>query len=104
MSKYALFNDSKIYTYMRTLSGLKDLPSVLCYGSVQVTSGPVKVELFNTFFHSVFNTVSDTFSDLSTSCENTLSSINISLEDTFRALGSLDPSKAMGEMVFPPLS
>ena len=96
------FNGLKNYTYMRTLSELKNLPCVLCYGFVLANSGSEKAELFNIFFHSAFNTVSDTSSDLSTSHENTLSSIDISLEVTFGALGSLDPLKPMGRDGIPP--
>ena len=72
-------------------------------GLVTASIASEKAELLNQLFHSVFNTSLDNcpqyFSSLPTS---SLSSIDISYEDTFMALTSLDSSKAMGGDGIPP--
>ena len=79
------------------ISGQHNLPTVLCHRSATATSRAEKAEVLNYFFHSVFNVSSGTLQlDTSLCPEGSLSSINISLSDTFIGLASLDPSKAMG--------
>ena len=97
VTKFAFSNDSRIYQYIRNLSGQRNLPTVLRHGSAMATSRAEKAELLNYFFHSVFNVSSGTLQlDTSLCPEGSLSSIHISLSDTFIGLASLDPSKAMG--------
>ena len=103
VTKFAFSNDSRIYQYIRNLSGQRNLPTVLCHRSAMSTSRAEKAELLNYFFHSVFNVSSGTLQlDIFLCPEGSLSPINISLSDTFIGLASLDPSKAMGGDGIPP--
>ena len=103
VTKFAFSNDSRIYQYIRNLSGQRNLPTVLHHRSAMSTSRAEKAELLNYFFHSVFNVSSGTLQlDTSVCPEGSLSSINISLSYTFIGLASLDPSKAMGGDGIPP--
>ena len=97
VTNFAFSNDSRIYQYIRNLSGQNNLPTVLCHGSAMATSRAKKAELLNYFFHSVFNVSSGSLQlDTSLCPKDSLFSVNISLSDTFIGLASLDPSKAMG--------
>ena len=102
VTNFAFSNDPKIYQYMRSFSRQSDLPGVMHLGSRSATSGADKAELFNCFFQSVFNVTANTPPDTFTTSNGSLSSIDISLSDTFTALSALDPSKAMGGDGIPP--
>ena len=66
-------------------------------GLVTASTASEKAELLNHLFHSVFNTSLGNCSQESSSLPtSSLSSTDISYEDTFMPLTSLDPSKAMG--------
>ena len=104
IKKFAYSNDPKIYHYLKSLSRSNSLPSTIHHGSVTATMKSDKAELFNKFFHSVFTTNYEHCSQDSPSFPNSsLCSIDISHDDTFTALASLDPSKAMGGDRIPPI-
>ena len=104
VKNYAHSNDSKIYSYLKSLSRSNSLPSTMQHGSVTATTQSDKAELFNQFFHSVFTTSYEHCSqDRSSFPNSSLCSIEISLDDTFTALASLDSSKAMGGDKIPPI-
>ena len=103
VTNFARSNDSKIYSYIRSLTRHNSLPSVVQHGSVTASTASEKAELLNQFFHSVFNTSLDNCpQDFSSLPSSSLSSIDFSYEDTFLALTSLDSSKAMGGDGIPP--
>ena len=74
----------------------------MSWGSNKATTAVDKANLFNRFFYSVFNSHSNTLSSRSFP-KSSLCSVNISLQDTFNALSSLDCSKAMGGDGIPPI-
>ena len=104
VTEFSFSNDSRVYHYIKSLSGQNKLPDVMFWGSDSASTAAGKANLFNEFFHSVFNGNVDTLT-LDTLCfpDSSLCSINISLEDTFTTLTSLDPSKAMGGDGIPPI-
>ena len=94
----------KIYRYIRSLSGHVSLPDIMYWDSTSAQSDSDKANLFNKFFHSVFTVdIESTTPHVSTLPASSLCSIDISLEDTFLALSSCDPSKAMGGDGIPPM-
>ena len=104
VSNFAFSNDSKIYRYIRSLSGHVSLPDIMYWDSASAQSDSDKANLFNKFFHSVFTVdIESTTPHASTLPASSLCSIDISLEDTFLALSSCDPSKAMGGDGIPPM-
>ena len=101
---FAFSNDSRIYDYIRTFSKSGGIPSSLQYQSQLITSAPEKANAFNNFFHSVFNHSSaEVAPDKLPHPDHSLSSISITIEDTFQVLSSLNPSKAMGGDGIPPV-
>ena len=104
VSNFAFSNDSKIYHYIRSLSGHVNLPDTMYWDSISAQSDSDKANLLNKFFHSVFTVdIEPATPDSSTIPASSLCSIDISLEDTFLALSSCDPSKAKGGDGIPPL-
>ena len=74
------------------------------YQSLTLTSDLDKANSFNEFFHSVFNSsTTDPSLDCHSFPNKSICSISISEHDTFLALSSLDPSKAMGGDGIPPI-
>ena len=74
------------------------------FGSEEVSEDLDKANFFNWFFHSVFNDHSTLPSyESSTIPADSLSSISISIHDTWDALVTLDTTKAMGCDGIPPL-
>ena len=101
VSNFAFSNDSKIYQYIRSLSGKDKLPKVMFCNWFSVVTAVEKADLFNEFFHSVFSTNSDTPSlNISSVPDCSLCSISITLEDTFYALSTLTPPKLWEEIVY----
>ena len=103
MSNFAFLNDSKMYRYIRSLSGQVKLPDVLYHDTTSACSAAEKANLFNSFFYSVFSANTDPITLDTSFPDSSFCSINISLEDTYTALTSLDPSKAMGGDGIPPI-
>ena len=101
---FAFNHDHKIYRYIRNLSGQSQLPATMYFGSEEVSEDVDKANFFNRFFHSVFNDRSTLPSyESSTIPADSLSSISISIHDTWDALVTLDTTKAMGCDGIPPL-
>ena len=89
---------SVIYSYIRSISNPNVLPSTLHLDNTFAASDLDKASLFNKYFHSVFTRSSfqlPPIGELETP-PSSLSDISISELDVFRALRSLDVSKAKG--------
>ena len=87
-----------IYSYIRSISNPNVLPSTLHLDNTFAASDLDKASLFNKHFHSVFTRSSfqlPPIGELETP-PSSLSDISISELDVFRALRSLDVSKAKG--------
>ena len=102
MSNFTFNNDSRIFRYIRSLSGQVKLPDVMHQDSTSASTAAGKANLFSKFFHSVFSTNTDPMTLDNSFPDSSLCSINISLDDTYTALTSLDSSKAMGGDGIPP--
>ena len=91
-------NPWQLYRYLRQFSYTHSILQYVSFKSVSVSDTHSKVDLFNSFFNSVFSSshfVLPPMSQLPT-LSNHLSSIDISSEDVYTALLSLDPTKAFG--------
>ena len=96
VDKFAFSNDNTIYSYIRSLLHSNSLPNVVSFGNKSESSDEGKACLFNSFFHSVF-LPDDASAPLSLQTPaQTLNSIEISIQNVFSALVSLNPSKATG--------
>ena len=104
VTKFAYSDDNQIYKYIKSLSGHKGLPAELSYGFSIASTPTLKANFFNQFFSSVFTVHSALPSfDLFTSPTDSLSSINITSDETLTGILSLNPTKAMGGDGIPPL-
>ena len=107
VSNFAFSNDFAIYNYIKSFSNCRGIPPTVSHGSVSATSPTEKANLFNEFFYSVFNSTSVSFPSSSLSLlpfpDSSLCSIDISEEEVYCVLTSLDPSKATGGDGIPPL-
>ena len=91
-------NPRLLYRYLRHFSCTPSIPECVSYNSVYASNTHSKVDLFNSFFNSFFSSsdlVLPPMSQLPTP-SNHLSSINVSSEDVYTALSSLDHTKALG--------
>ena len=91
-------NPSKIYSYLRTITGGNTIPLCVNLGSTSAVSDYDKASLFNQYFHSVFTNsdfILPAISNLPTP-SSVIDEISITESDVYKALASLDPSKAMG--------
>ena len=97
VTNFALSNNSKIYSYIKSFSKHSDLPPTISFDSVQATNSADKAAVFNRFFHSIFNNKSPAPStkDLYVP-EEQLCTITFSEMETYEALSSVNPSKASG--------
>ena len=88
----------KIYNYIRSLSRHNMLPPTMYLNSIPSITDSEKASLFNQYFHSVFTSSSYVLPPMSSlpTPNATLNNIDITEEDVFDALCSLDPSKASG--------
>ena len=91
-------NNSKIFKYIRTVSGQGSIPSSIGFESISASTDFEKATLFNIYFHSIFTKSSFALPQMDTlplpqSCR---SDISISEYDVYDALVSLDPQKSMG--------
>ena len=95
--KFAFSNDNAIFKYIHGLLKSNALPNTVTFGGESATSDVDKAHLFNTFFHSVFSSdvSSPPFSSLSEPALS-LDAIDITVQDVYSALISLDPSKTTG--------
>ena len=91
-------NSSAIYSYIRSISNQSVIPPTLHLDNIVAVSDSDKASLFNGYFHSVFTRSSFQLPpsrELETP-PSILSDIAISELDVFRALRSLDVTKAKG--------
>jgi len=92
-----LLTSSKIYQHIRNLSSI---PSTMFYESASATNDIHKASLFNKYFNSVFSTSTtstpSTNESLDTDVHHHLVSIDLTNEDTYNALISLDLHKTTG--------
>ena len=98
LSEHSPTESSKIYNYIKSLSRHDTLPPTMYLNSTPALSDSEKVSLFNHYFHSVFTSspfVIPPMSFLPTP-NSTLNNIDITVEDVYEALCSLDLSKASG--------
>ena len=49
-------NSSFVYKYVRSITGSYNLPATLCLGEKSSSCDKVIAQLFNEYFHSIFNT------------------------------------------------
>ena len=89
---------SKIYNYIKSLSRYDTLPPTMYLNSTPALSNSEKASLFNHYFHSVFTSSPFVLPPLSSlpTPNSTLNNIDITIEDVYEALCSLDLSKASG--------
>ena len=90
-------DNSKILKYIRYVSRQKSLPPT-SFESLTAASDATKLNLFNTYFHSVFTKSSYILPhvDMLPSPQSTLSDISTSEDDVYSALVSLDTTKSVG--------
>ena len=55
VTEFSFSNDSRVYHYIKSLSGQNKLLDVMYWGSDSASTAAGKANLFNEFFHSVFN-------------------------------------------------
>ena len=97
VNTFASSNSSKIYSYIRSLSRSHTLPQTMRLNSSASTDSE-KATLFNHYFHSVFTSSSYILPPVFSLPEpsSSLNDLHITESDTFKALNSIDPSKAPG--------
>lgn len=97
VDKFTFSNDNAIYRYIHGLLKLNALLNTVTFGDESATSDEDKAHLLNFFFHSafLFDMSSPSFSSLSQPALS-LDAIDITVQDVYSALISLDPSKATG--------
>uniref|UniRef100_A0A1X7VUC2 Reverse transcriptase domain-containing protein n=1 Tax=Amphimedon queenslandica TaxID=400682 RepID=A0A1X7VUC2_AMPQE len=96
--------DPGIYRYIWSLSGKPPLPSVDHFNSNKADSPLSIANLFNQFFHLVYNTSSSSSIDPPSSFPDiSICNIDISMQDIFDALTSIQVDKAMGGDGIPPI-
>lgn len=104
VENFASRKDPGLFRYIRSLSGKSAIPSVVHSNSCEATSPLSIANLFNQYFHSVYNTSSFSPPDPPQSFpDNSICSIDVSPEDTFEVLTSLHTDKAMGGDGIPPI-
>ena len=92
--------NSKIYDYIRSLSNNSSIPSTVFLNSSSATTDLEKANLFNSFFHSVYNPSQSGTLPLPSSepivSYPSIANISFTELEVFSALSSLDPAKSMG--------
>ena len=100
INDFANSNQSKVFSYIRSLTKSDPIPVSVFYNDSCVSNDKQKAMLFNNYFYSVFTPTTcdqplpNKSIDINTNQH--LISINVSEEDTINALISLDPQKAVG--------
>ena len=82
--QFSSSNNSRIYKYIRSITGNSSIPFTVDLDSVHATADPDKASLFNTHFHSIFTHSSFELPSLeslstpaSTICDFTISSFHL---------------------------
>ena len=84
-----------VYRYIRNLSKTKSIPPTVYLETSTASFDELKSQLFNCYFHSVFNKPSHNYDDTQQQL-NSLSSLTVTEAEVFEALSQLDTSKAVG--------
>ena len=98
INNYASSRDSGIYRYIHDLTNSRSLPLILHTDSTAVTTDIDKANAFNQYFYSIVRhdtstTLSNEYLPNTSSC---ICSIDISVEEVFDALITINPNKASG--------
>lgn len=101
VSDFASKESNRIYKYLRLFTKQSSLPSSPHLDTKSESSSLGVATIFNQFFQSVFNPATDSPSDdqhpnPAMVQSSTLSNIEITLNDVYKSLYSLNTSKAMG--------
>jgi len=98
VNDFAFSNSAKIFQHVRNITKSAPIPSTVLYNSVSATQDIDKADLFNKYFYSVFSQSSYSLPNFDQLPQTTMSidSINITEEEVYCALSSLDPHKATG--------
>ena len=103
ISNYASKRDPKIFRFLREISSSNKVPPILTLNSTSADNPLDIANLFNKFFYSTFSHSSlSTINPPHIIPDTNLSSIDISIHDTFMALCTIDPTKAKdGDGIYP---
>ena len=94
---YSHSNSSKIFRYIKSFLKHDLFPPMMFLNEVVASTDQHKAELFNQFFFSVYSQkLPNVAMSSASSPADVLCSIEISVQDVYDTLISLDPSKAMG--------
>ena len=95
LDNFAKYKDPKIFHYIKSLSKLRSLPTVLKYNSISVETDKEKADMFNNYFFSV---LTDSTSDLPMLPElnSLITDISINPNEVFEVLNALQMNKASG--------
>ena len=89
-------NSTKLFEYVPSQTHQNQLPSQIFAKNIPLTTDLDKACAFNKYFHSAYLPSKVLTMPPSNSVSSNLSSITISLHDTFTALIQLDPKKSKG--------
>ena len=91
-------NSSGVYKYIRSITGSNNLPSTMCLGETATSCNKEIAQLFNEYFHSIFNTTVFELPSVSnlTRPNHFIGDITMSTTDVYDALVALNPTKSMG--------
>ena len=95
VSDYASGSSSKIFSHIRSVTQQQSIPPKVSLNGVTATTDEEKATLFNQYFFSVYSNKESSLSVPPLS-PSSLQSIDITTSDIWKALSSLDPSKAKG--------
>ena len=97
INTFASTNNNKIFKYLKSITKLNNIPSVMNFESSTANTDLNIANLFNQYFYSVFHDSSSLPNiDNLPPIHNSLSSITISPTDVFEVLASLDVEKSPG--------
>ena len=90
----------KFWSFIKAHTGVSNIPSCIRYRSSVAYTSKSKADLFNKFFHSVFNEPTGSSAvfegDLTPVTESRMDDLVVSAADVFKLLASLDTKKACG--------
>ena len=91
-------NSSVVYKYVRSITGSNNLPATMCLGEKSSSCDKEIAQLFNEYFHSIFNTTVFELPPVTllTRPNHFIGDITMSATDVYEALVALNPTKSMG--------
>ena len=98
VNDFARDRNSKIYSYIKSISRQDQLPPQMFHESISAVSDKDKANLFNRYFFSVYSSNSSSISLETTPPppHSSISDLHFCHSDVYVALTKLDPLKAMG--------